>query len=225
MNKLFQKLVNEIVNIEISGKKKINGTLIDVGSDIAVVFNGKDYVYIPLIHIQNIKLADANEYDILGPKEPSAFVSEDDSNDLSLRKVLTRGKGMFVEIFVTGKQELHGYLTSIMNNYFVFHSPVFKTMYITLNHLKWIIPYTQEKRPYGLESHNFPIQPTNTLLARSFEVQMEKFKNKMVVINLGENNTHIGKINNIAEQMVEIQTARDEPVLINLHHIKAFHQV
>ncbi|MEK3887789.1 DUF2642 domain-containing protein [Bacillus sp. FSL K6-3431] len=225
MNKIIQNLIREVVQIEVSGKKFINGTIVDIGNDIIVLFNGTDFVYIPLVHIQNLRVDQKNEDEIKSPTESPSIVSEENKDELSLRKVLTQSKGMFVEIYVTSNQPLHGYITSIMNNYFVFHSPIYKTMYITLHHLKWLIPYSNNQRPYDLDNRNFPIQPTNVSLARTFEVQVKKFENEVVVFNIGENNNHIGKINNVEEQIIEIQTARTHPVYLNLHHIKTLHQV
>ena len=56
LNKIIQSLVKEIVQLEVSGKKWMNGTLIDVGSDVIVLFNGTDFVYIPLAHIHNFEV-------------------------------------------------------------------------------------------------------------------------------------------------------------------------
>lgn len=47
----------------------------------------------------------------------------------------------------------------------------------------------------------------------------------MVIFNMVERNNHIGKINNIEDQIVEIQTGRVQPVFINLQHIKTLHPV
>jgi hypothetical protein len=226
LNKLIQSLVKKIVQIEVSGKKVINGTIIDLGSDMIVLFNGTDFVYIPLDHIQNLRVDHKNEYDIKYPTMIPSINVKENNEGLTLRKSLTQAKGMFVEIYVTSGQPLHGYITNIMNNYFVFNSPIYKTMYITLNHLKWLIPYSQNQLPFGLtDHHNFPGQPTDVSLAKTFETQVEKFKNEIVVFNIGENNNHIGKINNVEEKIVEIQTARTQPVYLNLHHIKTLHKV
>ena len=98
-------------------------------------------------------------------------------------------------------------------------------MYISLNHLKWLIPYTQNESPYGLDNHNVSLQPNNESLASTFEVQVEKFKNKIVVFNIDGNKSFIGKINKVEDQIVEIQTARTNSIYLNLNHIKTLHQV
>ncbi|MFJ7936756.1 DUF2642 domain-containing protein [Sporosarcina sp. NPDC096371] len=225
MNTIIQSLLNDVVKIEVSGKKLLNGTVIDLGTDMIVLFNGTDFLYIPLDHIQSFEVDKDNENGIKAPTDFSSIITGENNENLSFRKVLTQAKGDYVEIFVTGGQPLHGYITSIMNNYFVFQSPVYKTMYISLNHLKWLIPYTHNKRPYGLDNHTMSLQPNNESLASTFEVQVEKFKNEIVVFNIEGHKSHIGKINNIEEQIVEIQTARNQPKYINLNHIKTLHRV
>lgn len=224
MNKLIQNLVGDVIQIEVSGKKVINGIIIDLGSDILVLYNGIDYLYIPIVHVKNIRSVDKKEYehDIIAPIESPSINLE---GNLSLRKALTLSKGMFLEIYISGDQPLHGYITGIMNNYFVFYSPIYKTMYITLNHLKWIIPYSNNQRPYGLSNQSLPFQPTNHTLARTFDIQVEKLKDEVVVFNIGENNNAIGKINRIEENVIELQTAKEDLLYLNLQHIKTIYKV
>lgn len=214
-----------MVQIEVSGKIFISGRLIDLGTDTLVLFDGEDYRYMSLVHIQNIKVDVNNDRDIQIPTDPPGISFEYEKDVMSLRKVLTLAKGEFVEIYVTSGKPLHGYISSIMNNYFVFHSPIYKTMYIAINHLKWLIPYTNRQAPYGLGNQNFPMPAANTSLARTFEVQIEKFKNTIVIFNVGESDNHVGKINNIEEEIIELQTAKDRALMINFHHIKTIHLV
>lgn len=225
MNNIIQSLVKQVTKIEVSGKKFINGTVIDLGSDMIVIFNGKDFVYIPLNHIQNFKVDYDNENEIEDPKELPSITMVENKENLSFGEVLTQAKGKYVEIYVAEGGPLHGYITSIMNNYFVFESPVYKTMYISLNHLKWLIPYAQNEGPYGVDNHDISLQPTIDSLANTFETQVEKFKNEIVVFNTGGNKSYIGKVNNIEDQIVEIQTARATIIYLNLDHIKTVHQV
>ena len=72
MNKIISGLVNEVVQIVVSGKKRINGKVIDLGSDMIVLYNGTDFVYIPLNHIQNFKVDHDNENEIKAPESPQA---------------------------------------------------------------------------------------------------------------------------------------------------------
>jgi hypothetical protein len=215
--------IGTYIKLEISGNKPIRGILIDIGSDLWVIYNGYDYLYIPTVHVQNWKFPKMEEIDEI------ITLSEDQSpifnpnEEISLRKTLTAAKGIFTEIYVTSKQALHGYIISIMNNYFVFYSPIYKTMFISLNHLKWLIPYTNKQRPYGLSNENLPVNPSNITFARSFEVQIEKLVGTLIVFNIGENENVMGKIMGIKNNFVELITAKGDPVYLNLQHIKTVH--
>lgn len=214
--------IGKYVKLEISGKKFLHGLLIDIGSDLWVVFNGYDYLYIPTIHIQNWGFLKQDEIDEISfNDEPTPIYNHNE--EISLRKTLTAAKGIFTEIYVTSKQALHGYIISIMNNYFVFYSPIYKTMFISLNHLKWLIPYTNNQRPYGLGNASLPVNPSNITFARSFEVQIEKLIGDLIIFNIGENEHVMGKINSIKNNFVELITAKEDPVYLNLHHIKTVH--
>ncbi len=216
--------IGEIVQLEMTGKKIVEGTVIEIGSDLMVVSRGVDYLYIPLLHVKNIRVLSHDEVEF-GFVEPVGLPGIALEENLSLRKALNNAKGMFLELYVSGDEVLHGYVIGIMNNYFVFYSPVYKTMYITLNHLKWMIPYPSNIRPYGLDKKDFPVQPTNISLARTFEVQIEKLKNELVVFNLGEENHPIGKVKGIVDYMVVVETARKNELYVNLHHIKMAYKI
>ena len=69
MNNIIQNFVQEVVRIEVSGKKMMNGTLIDVGSDMIVLFNGTDFLYIPLDHIRNFEIDRDNENNLQAPTD------------------------------------------------------------------------------------------------------------------------------------------------------------
>ena len=214
--------IGKYIKLEISGKKELSGILIDIGSDLWVMFNGNDYLYIPTIHIQNWQFLKQDEIDeIVITNEPTPIYNHND--EISLRKTLTAAKGIFSEIFVTSKQSLHGYIISIMNNYFVFYSPIYKTMFISLNHLKWLIPYTNNQRPYGLSNANLPVNPSNISFARSFEVQIEKLAGELVVFNIGENENMIGKVQGMKNNFIELIGAKEDKVFLHLQHIKTIH--
>ncbi len=218
----FKENIGKYIKLEISGKKLLSGLLVDIGSDLWVLFNGIDYLYIPAIHIQNWHFLKQDEIDeITFNNEPAPIYNHNE--EISLRKTLTSAKGIFSEIYVTSKQALHGYIISIMNNYFVFYSPIYKTMFISLNHLKWLIPYTTNQRPYGLSNSSLPVNPSNLTFARSFEVQIEKLTGELIVFNIGENENVMGKIHGIKNNFVELITAKEDPVYLNLHHIKTVH--
>jgi hypothetical protein len=215
--------VGNYIKLELSGNKPISGILIDIGSDLWVIYNGYDYLYIPTVHIQNWKFPKKEEIDEIITLSDDQSPIFNPNEEISLRKTLTAAKGIFTEIYVTSKQAVHGYIISIMNNYFVFYSPIYKTMFISLNHLKWLIPYTNNQRPYGLSNANLPVNPSNITFARSFEVQIEKLIGTLIVFNIGENESGMGKVMGIKNNFVELLTAKGDPVYLNLQHIKTVH--
>ncbi|QFF98270.1 DUF2642 domain-containing protein [Psychrobacillus glaciei] len=224
MNKIIQSLMKEIVQIEVSGKNQINGTVIDLGSDIMVLFNGEDFMYIPIKHVHGFRVGRNNEYDIQYPTEFPSIIADENNQELSIIEVLNQAKGNYVELFVTNDKPLHGYIKQIMSNYFEFFSPIYKTMYISMSHLKWLIPYRQNESPYELGDKKL-LQTSNDSLASSFETHVENLKDKIVVLNIGSNNSKIGKIKDVQQQIVEIQPARTQSIYINLDHIQTLHQV
>ncbi|QHE63426.1 DUF2642 domain-containing protein [Rossellomorea vietnamensis] len=221
MKNVYSAFTGEAVMIELTGKKTINGYLIEVGSEVMIVYNGDDYIYISTSHIKNMAVVSK---DSIGIDEPSVSPQLEQEDQLSLRKILTTAKGVFLEIYTTGNQSIHGYITGIMNNYFAFYSPVYKTMYISLQHLKWLIPYSTNLSPYRLSKENLPVNPSNSItLARSFEVQLEKLSGHLVVLNLGVQEEMIGKIERVSDNIMELITAKGESTYLNMQHIQTVH--
>lgn len=66
MNEL-NKNIGENIYVKLIGEKRFKGVLIDVGNDIVVLYNGQDYVYISLYHIQYYKFLREHDEEILRP--------------------------------------------------------------------------------------------------------------------------------------------------------------
>ncbi|BCJ88327.1 DUF2642 domain-containing protein [Effusibacillus dendaii] len=215
----FKDFVGQFVNVEISGGKCFRGNFIDFGLDIVVIYNEKQFLYIPLVHIQNLTLSSANESDIVSPPEAPI---DNQAENISYRKILNNAKGRFLEIYVTGNKAIHGYLTSVMNDYFVFHSIVYKSIFVSLNHLKWLIPYHPDVTPYSLNRQSIPFNPPPTTLSRTFKEQCTKLQGNMVVFDLGDNPNKIGLLQTVNNNnnMLELITANGAKVYWNLQHLK-----
>lgn len=210
--------LDQNMELEVSGDKVLQGKLVDVGTDITVLFNGKDYLYIPFMHVQHFwSNQDNNEvYEETGAKP---F----DTTTLSVRSVLTTAKGLYLEIRVAGKQSVHGYVIGVQSDYIIFYSPVFKTMYIPLQHLKWLIPYQTWETPYSLENKMMPVNPSNLSSARSFDVQLQKLIDKVVVFDLGLVERRIGRLKKVEPNFIHLVSAKGDVILINVNHIKCVH--
>ena len=215
----FIDLIGKTIEVEISRDIFLKGTLLDSGLDIIVMYDDKNqhFLYIPFVHVQKLKETILDEEDS-SYQPPSERPIETDP--ISFRKALMIAKGLFVQVYVTGNKSIHGYLTSIMNDYFVFHSPVYKTMFIAMKHVKWLIPYPPNATPYSLNNENLPFQPVSTPLARSFDEQLKKFENQLVIIDGGENTEQIGLLQKVRNNKVILITAERETVYRNIEHIK-----
>ena len=215
----FIDLIGKTIEVEISRDIFLKGTLLDSGLDIIVMYDDKNqhFLYIPIVHVQQLKET------ILDKEDPSYQPPSErpiETDLISFRKALMIAKGLFVQVYVTGNKSIHGYLTSIMNDYFVFHSPVYKTMFIAMKHVKWLIPYPPNATPYSLNNEDLPLIPVSTPLARSFDEQLKKFENQLVIIDGGENTEQIGLLQKVRNNKVILITAEREMVYRNIEHIK-----
>jgi len=215
-----QSLLGKQVFVQLSGDKHFEGILTDSGKDVLVVYNGLKFYYIPWIHIHRVSLSNNFREKIDDPIEPSIA---EDIGMISYRKILTNAKGIFTEIYVTGNITFHGYITNVLSDYIVFYSPVFKMMYISLSHLKWLTPYNHNTNPYTLENESLPVHPSNIPLLRSFDAQLKKEEGKLVVFDGGIDPMKIGLIKNVENNLIELTAANGEIAYLRLNHIKSFH--
>jgi hypothetical protein len=216
----FVDLIGKKIEVEISGGVFHRGILIDSGVDIIVLYQGStnSYLYIPFVHVQRLKETIIEEEDTTYNPASEKPIETD---VISFYKALTIAKGLFIKVYVTGNKSIHGYLTNIMNDYIVFNSPVYKTMYISINHVKWIIPYPPNKTPYSLNNANLPFTPVTTPLAITFYEQLKKFENELVIIDDGENTEKIGLLQKVRNNKMILVTAEAETVYRNIEHIKS----
>ena len=213
----FQGLVGEQVSLLLSGHHSFNGILTDMGSDIYVLFDGEKYYYIPRFHVHNIT---KNKDHVRQPIDSSIV---EDLDSISYRRTLIDAKGSFLEINVIGTLTFHGYITNVLNDYFVFYSPVFKQMFISLSHLKWLSPYPKNIKPYNLSPENYPIKPPIVPHLRSLGDQLKKEVGKLVVFDGGSNPLKIGILSNIDQNMIELLLANGNSIYHNLDHVKSIH--
>ncbi|MDM5452731.1 DUF2642 domain-containing protein [Peribacillus simplex] len=212
---MLSKHIGQYMELELSGNIHEAGILIEESSDIIVLYTGKVYRYIPFRHIKNFSF----------PMIEEEFGSggEPEIEETSFRKLLMNAKGRFVEILLTKKHSVHGYIVGIMNNYFVFYSPVFKTMFISMDHLKWLSVTNDEKGPYGLNKSEQLAQVSSLSWARTLEEQMKRLTNKLVVLDLGMHPKNIGKVSTVKDGIIEMVNAHGEAVIVNMRHVKSFH--
>jgi hypothetical protein len=212
-------LIGEIVDVKTSGEAIFRGTLIEVGQDIIVLFDDENFIYIPLLHVHRINLSDNIDETISDPNEASLRKIE----AISYHKTLLNAKGIFTEIYVTGGKSLHGYITEVLSDYLVFYSPIYKTIFISLNHLKWLMPYKQNTTPYTLSNKELPINPPSIPLLHSFEEQLKKSEGKLVVLDTQATSMKVGVLKKVNNGFIELTIVNGESIYVNLDHIKSLH--
>jgi hypothetical protein len=214
----LSSLIGKTVELEISGQIHRLGILIDYSPDIIVLYDGTHYLYIAFGHIRNVRLAlkplpQTSEYTY----EPADTITED---ELTYRKILNESIGMLIQVYLSSNQSVYGYITKVLTDYVVFQSSVYKTLFIPIFHLKWLIPYPENKAPYTIIKEALPIAPSQFRLAGTFEEQLRSFEGKMVVFDGGASTDKIGLLKTIQNHMAEIITADQKELYWNIHHIK-----
>ncbi|UKS29172.1 DUF2642 domain-containing protein [Paenibacillus sp. HWE-109] len=216
----MNSMLDKQVEITFSGiQQPLKGVLLEVSSDLIVIYNELNFYYIPTIHLQYMTL---NQHPTTFLDPPTEYPFELESSSISYRKMLMSAKGMFVEIYITGNQSVHGYLTHIMNDYFAFHSPIFQTIFISMKHVKYVVPYHPNTTPYSMKLENFLVQPSQVTFSRTFEQQLKKLETMFVVLDLGENPHKIGVLNTCNHPFLEVHTATGKSV-IHSDHVKTIH--
>lgn len=213
--------LNQPVFLTVSGSRvPLKGTLVELGSDILVLHNGTRFLYVPLVHLQQLTRCPASESGFGPPPHPPP----EGTAEVSYRKVLMNAKGMFSELYVAGNSSVHGYVTSIMNDFFVFCSPLYRSLYVSMKHLKTLIPYGGETTPYTLGQEKFPVHPMPATLARTFDQQLKKFEGEFIVLNLGETPGKIGMLKSVSGSLIELVIADGTSTFIHLDHVKTIHK-
>lgn len=210
------------VDVEMSGGKRLIGYLIDYGLDLVAIQQFERVHYLPFVHVQNLSLYNQTDGESFKLQAPFQHPFQSDGTMNSVRKVLSCARGCFVEIYVSGNSTLHGYLTSVMNDYFIFHSPIYKTIFVALGHLKWVVPYQESVMPYALNPESIPYRSAPTSLPKSFNEQCKRLTGSLVIFDMGDHPDKVGRLNSVDtdRNLAELFTANGSRCLLNLHHIK-----
>jgi hypothetical protein len=207
------------IELELSGcKLPIQGEIVDVGQDLIVVYGNQRFVYVPLHHIQSMHVISSDDSTMAVPMPDP----EMDHNNISYRKMLMNARGRFSEISIAGRT-LHGYITNIMNDYFMFYSPLYHSIYVSINHLKYIIPSPTNSTPYSLSQQHFPMQPSSMSLSRTLDQQLHKMIGELVILNLGGKPYRAGLLKNANSQLLALVEAEGTSLIMHTDHIQTIH--
>lgn len=210
----MKRLKHQEVEVALSGAGMMKGWLADLGPDVMLLHADNHHVYIPLIHVESLKAAEGRSVGGDGIERPEA-------DALTFRKTLYQAKGLYAELGISNHRPLHGYMASVMNDFCVFHSPIHKTVVLSLRHLKYWKPYNSGEVPYGLEPEQLPLIPPSHSFARSFEQQLNKMVGKLVVLDLGERADRIGVLRRLDHYLLEVIRADGKSVFVHLDQVKA----
>ncbi|MFC5650630.1 DUF2642 domain-containing protein [Paenibacillus solisilvae] len=216
----FQPFIGKRIMVEVSGKRPLPGKLIDIGPDILVLVHQQRFLYIPIAHVHNLKADLLSDEDI---GQTDDLLVQPQIEQISVPRMLREAKGIFVEIQVSGNKPLRGYLIGIMTDYIVIHSPVYKSIYVSLRHMKWLIPYPPSYVPYSLSADPLPAQHASLALSKTFETQCKKEEGKMVVLDLGEQHEKIGLIKRVSSGIMDFLDADGNSNLLNIEHLKTMY--
>ncbi|QRG67106.1 DUF2642 domain-containing protein [Brevibacillus choshinensis] len=210
-------MVGKTVELDIKGSIRRIGILIDFGTDVIVIYDGNNYVYVPIGHIHNVRQSPISLPHLHEPD----YEHVQSENDLTYHKILVESQGMLCQISLSNTLSLFGYVTHVHQDYFVFSSPVHHTLYIPNFHLKWLIPYPDVSTPYMHPHFVHKAESSPVKLARTFEEQMKRMIGSIVAFDLGTNPEMVGLLKNVRNQTAELVSANQKRFYWNIHHIKA----
>jgi hypothetical protein len=220
MNDPLLPLMGRPVEVEVTGPFYIAGLMADLGPDVTVVQSGEQFYYIPLLHIHAVQPGNSGEDSFMDGK--TELPHEAVADPISFRKMLMHAKGQFIEMNVTGRDSIHGCVTAIMNDYVEFYSPVFGTVYVLIEHIKFIVPHTGSSAPYGLKTVPYPVHPSRLDLSRTFRQQLQKSVGDVVVMDLCHNPDKIGMLRSADDQWAELIRSDGTAIKLNIRHVKSF---
>lgn len=212
--------IGQIVELEIASKKTIVGKLVEVGSDIVVLFNGRHFLYVPVAHLLSVRRGETSDTSAEYLTNQSTPL-EKDSKLLTLKQIVTNASGIFVELFLAGNHTIYGYIKHIKEDYIVFDSPAFNTMYIPIAHIKWLIPYLNQT-PYQMKTDQQLISSDESV-APTFDEQVKKFIGKIVLFELGKDPQKIGLLKNVENSLLELLSGNGDVIYLNITHLKSMH--
>lgn len=213
--------IDQIVELELASKKSIVGKLVEVGSDIVVLYNGQHFLYVPVAHLLSVKrgeYTDTNSEYLTNQSTPL----EKDNKLLTLKQIVTNASGIFVELFLAGNHTVFGYIKHIKEDYIVFDSPAFKPIYIQLAHIKWLIPYLNQT-PYQMKTGQ-QLMSSDESFAPTFNEQVKRFIGKIVLFDLGKDPQRIGLLKNVENSLLELVSGNGTVIYLNMTHLKLMHE-
>lgn len=210
---MLSTYLEQFISVQLSGEIEITGVLKDASPDMIILSECEVYRYIPIRHIQQITFSDCKV-------EADKLDFRTSNGKTSFRKSLMSAKGRNVKVLLGKNTVLYGYIVSIMNNFFVFFSPIYKTVFISMDHIK-SMTFDDMAGPYGQGKMAF--QPSTLTLSRTFEDQLGKLIGQLVVFDLGDIPQKIGKVFGVEDGLIGLISAHGDETFLSIRHIRSFH--
>ena len=205
-----------IKNVE----RPLRGQLLQWGTDLLVLYQSSTsrFYYVPLVGVIQLRLTqELDEAALLNIEQPLVTAGE----QATYRKALMGARGKYAELKISENQSLYGYLSGIMNDYFVFCSPTYPIILIPLVHLKYMSPIPADRVPYNLTLEQFPLRPVSIGMARTFSQQLLKWSGEFVKLEIDEGTISFGLLAQVDNQQITLQDAYGQPVIISIHSIRS----
>lgn len=202
---MLSTYLEQFISVQLAGEIEITGVLKDVSPDMIILSECEGYRYIPIRHIQQLTFP----YSQMETVKP-------EYGKTSFRKSLMSAKGRNVHVFLGKNTVLNGYIMSIMTNYIVFYSPIYKTIFISMSHVK-SMTFAEMDAPYGQVTRDFSLA-----LSRTFEEQMQKLIGQLVVFDLDDNPQKTGTLLGVEDGLVCFRTANGDEMFLSIKHIHLF---
>lgn len=200
------------------GTAAVSGILAEWGQDVLVLYeeNKKRFYYAPLVQTRQLRLLYAGEDEAMSlPEQPLIPFGE----QATFRKALMGARGVYAEVLVVGGS-IYGYLSGIMNDFFVFCSPGYPVIFVPLHQLQYMSPTGALTAPYNLSAQQFPLRPAPPGMARNFEQQLHKLEDEFVMLAVDESDRITGLLEEVRDRTVVVTTAEGQPVIVQIGSIR-----
>lgn len=213
---VYQENVGRSLIVELPGTKQ-EGVLVDYGEDITVLYNGQKYLYIPVKHIRSFRLNPLhNKEQVNSAGVPFPLTI----GNISYREILNEAKNLFIEIAVVGNVLTYGTIADILDDYFIFVSPVYQTLLVPIEHLKWLALVNRNQSYYSLSREAISMVSQCRKPAAKFKEQLKRLEGKFILLDMGNNPYKIGLLKSVNDETLQLITAEDEAVFYSIRHLQ-----
>ena len=97
-----------------------------------------------------------------------------------------------------------------------------QTVYIPVNHVKYLIPYPPNMTPYSLSQEHFPVQPSGVALSRTLDQQLKNLKDNLLYL-ISTNIPTKGLLKSVNDKIIQLVLACGDDIYLHMDHIKSVH--